>query len=312
MTKFNWALVLSVVVLLIFSYITFLGLVYNDDNGDWKKPLLFSAILVVVVLLCVLAMRWGKQHNNKQTGLIVQLVFGFIILVVFMLSAIMPFSSFLRVWHDSDSIVKKVETVCDTAIAMDSTYVKYVDKRVTGYKENLHRIAEGKNNRPSEYRDYLEGASGNTDDEKIESLASSLRKRLLPDSTACIVAKRQKWLNEVKEVKILNPLTAANIIAIDTLVDGKEGWRQNYIELSSISYKGENDQSITSFDYPQFNSKVQELMSDYRFVPFKAPKFWAIVVALLCCFVMLLPFFAAKISVANLVDNGNNLPSPSE
>lgn len=303
MKKFNWALVLSIVVLLVFSYITFLGLVYNEENGDWRIPLVLSIALVVVIISCVLAMRWGKKHNDKQTGLIIQLVFGFIILVVFMLSAIMPFSSFLRVWGDSKSVVEKVGTVCDTAIAMDSTYVKYVDNRITDYKENLHRIAEGKNNRPSEYRDYLEGAAGNSDDEKIESLASSLRKRLLPDTTATIVDKRQEWLNEVKDVRIFNPLTAANICAIDSIVDGENGWRHNYIELSSISYKGENDQSITPFDYPQFNSKIRELMSEYRFVPFRAPKFWAIVVALLCCFIMLLPFLAARKSRAGETDD---------
>ena len=48
-TKFNFAAVISIIVLLFYSYIVFLGLVYWLDGNKWKG-LLYTLILIAVII----------------------------------------------------------------------------------------------------------------------------------------------------------------------------------------------------------------------------------------------------------------------
>lgn len=282
--KFSFSLVFSVVVLLAFAYITFLGLVYWNE-GHLSMPLLITLGLIAIVMLCITVMCKAKETRWKGIGNFGQIAFGSIILVAFLLSAV-PFTNFLRVRHDKADIAEKVNEACDAAIAMDEAYSQYVEERIADYQKNLRLIARGKDIRPSEYGECLKGATGATDEEKIESLSKSLNMKLMPESTAIIVAERQSWINGAKEVKILNPLTPSNINTVDKQVNG---WLENYQELSAIRFKGEETQG---FEYSQFESKLEELTNTYT--KFRFPSIWAILIALACFGIMLLPYFLTE------------------
>ena len=196
--KFSFSLVFSIVVLLAFAYITFLGLVYWR-SGNLSTPLLITAGLIAIVLLCVVIMCKAKETRWKNIGTFGQIFFGFIILVSFLLSAV-PFTNFLRVRHDKEDISEKVNEACEAAIAMDEAYSNYVDQRLANYQDNLNLMVLGKNISPTEYNDCVAGATGDTDEEKIAALAKSLYMKLMPDTTVTVVAERQKWINNAKEV----------------------------------------------------------------------------------------------------------------
>lgn len=313
--SFNFALVVSIVVLLAFSYITFLGLMYWNQ-GVLGKPILYTLLLIAVVLGCVLLMRFGRENRvlnlddqgkKRPWGIVVMVLFGFIILVTFLLAA-KPFTNFLRVWHDSDEISQKVENTCETAIHMDQTYQEYVNTRMSSYTHNLNQIANRKAESMADYNTCIAGAAGETDSEKINALAESLRLKLMPDTTQAIVFERQNWLNGVKNVKVLNPMTAANINTIDSLVNC---WLDNYKTLSSVSYMGEDTQA---FDYPDFGNQVKELTSEYT--EFKRMSPWAIIVALFCVVCMLAPFLISRVDPAVLSDpskkHGRNIPDEDD
>lgn len=282
--KFSFSLVFSIVVLLAFAYITFLGLVYWRA-GNLSTPLLITAGLIAIVLLCVIIMCKAKETRWKNTGTFGQIFFGFIILVSFLLSAV-PFTNFLRVRQDKEAISEKVKEACDAAIAMDEAYSNYVEQRLEDYQDNLNLMVMGKDISPTEYNDCVAGATGNTDEEKIAALTKSLHMKLMPDTTALVVAERQKWITNAKEVKILNPLTPTNINTVDQHVNG---WLENYKELSSIRYKGEDTQG---FEYTQFESKLTEVTDSYT--KFKFPSIWAILIAIACFGIMLLPYFLTE------------------
>ena len=282
--KFSFSLVFSIVVLLAFAYITFLGLVYWKE-GNLSTPLLMVAGLIAVVLLCIVVMCKAKETRWKNIGTFGQIFFGFIILVSFLLSAV-PFTNFLRVRHDKKDISEKVNEACEAAIAMDEAYSQYVEQRLTDYQDNLNLMVMGKDISPTEYSECVAGATGDTDEEKIEALTKSLRMKLMPDSTAVVVDERQKWITNAKEVKILNPLTPANINTVDKQVNG---WLENYQELSSIRYKGEETQG---FEYSQFESKLKQLTETYT--KFRFPSIWAILIAVACFGIMLLPYFLTE------------------
>lgn len=282
--KFSFSLVFSIVVLLAFAYITFLGLVYWR-SGNLSTPLLITAGLIAIVLLCVVIMCKAKETRWKNIGTFGQIFFGFIILVSFLLSAV-PFTNFLRVRHDKEDISEKVNEACEAAIAMDEAYSNYVDQRLANYQDNLNLMVMGKDISPTEYNDCVAGATGDTDEEKIAALTKSLYMKLMPDTTATVVAERQKWINNAKEVKILNPLTPANINTVDQQVNG---WLENYQELSAVRYKGEETQG---FEYTQFESKLKQLTDTYT--KFRFPSIWAILIAVACFGVMLLPYFLTE------------------
>lgn len=290
--KFSFSLVFSIVVLLAFAYITFLGLVYWRE-GNLSTPLLMTAVLIAVVLLCVIIMCKAKETRWKNIGTFGQIFCGFIILVSFLLSAV-PFTNFLRVRHDKEDISEKVNEACEAAIAMDEAYSNYVDQRLANYQDNLNLMVMGKDISPTEYSECVAGATGDTDEEKIEALTKSLQMKLMPDSTAIVVAERQKWITNAKEVKILNPLTPANINTVDQQVNG---WLENYQELSSVRYKGEETQG---FKYTQFESKLKQLTDTYT--KFKFPSIWAILIAIACFGIMLLPYFLTDRDIASTED----------
>lgn len=286
--KFNFSWVFSIVVLLAFAYITFLGLVYWRQ-GDLSIPLLMVFGFIAVVVVCLLVMCMSKASRWKSIGTFGQIFFGFIILVAFLLSSV-PFTNFLRVSKDSEVIASKVDTVCNAAIALDDTYFQYVEDRIEDYKDNLRLIATGKAIAPEEYRECLEGATGATDEEKIDALAKSLKMKLLPDTTESIVRERHRWIENARECKILNPMMPANICKLDAIVNG---WLENYQSLSAITYKGEE---YDPFEYPQFQSSLRKLTEEYAV--FKFPSLWAILISLVCFGIMLLPFFMTEGDIA--------------
>lgn len=282
--KFSFSLVFSIVILLAFSYITFLGLVYWKA-GNLSTPMLITVGLVAIVLLCVIIMCKAKETRWKGIGNFGQILFGFIVLASFLLASI-PFTNFLRVRHDKGNISEKVNEACEAAIAMDEAYVNYVEQRLFDYQDNLYLKVLGKEISPSGYMECVAGAEGNADEEKIEALTKSLRMKLLPDSTAIVVAERQQWIANAKEVRILNPMTPANINTVDRQVNG---WLENYQALSSIRYKGEETHD---FEYSQFESKLKELTDTYTI--FRFPSIWAILIAIACFGIMLLPYFLTE------------------
>ena len=295
-SKFNFAFVFSIIVLLGFSYITFLGLVYWKE-GDFKLPGLLTAILIISVLACVYIMCKSKATRWKRIGTIGQLFFGFIIFVV-LLSAAFPFTNFLRVSKDSEEITKKVAEVCDAAINLDNTYEAYVNKRVEDYESNLSVIAKGKRAKPTQYKECIGGASGTTDEEEISNLSKSLKNKLYPESTIAIVKERHDWLESARSANVWNPFTPSNIKEIDNQVNG---WVENYKNLASVKYKGEDSHE---FSYDSFTSKLSQLTNTYSV--FQRPSFFSIIISIICFVVMLLPFIVTRKSLAGATSKKRN------
>ena len=295
-SKFNFAFVFSIIVLLVFSYITFLGLVYWKE-GDFKLPCLLTAILIISVLVCVYVMCLSKATRWKRIGTIGQLFFGLIILAV-LLSAAFPFTNFLRVTKDSPVIAKQVIEVCDAAINLDKAYEAYVNKRIEGYQSNLSIIVKGKKANPTRYKECVGGASGKTDEEKIRNLSKSLKNKLYPESTITIVNERHDWLESARAANVWNPFTPSNIREIDDQVNG---WVDNYKNLASVKYKGEDSME---FAYDSFSSKLSQLTNTYTV--FQSPSLFSIVISVICFIIMLLPYLVTRESLAGATSKKRN------
>ena len=52
--RFNWAVILALIVLLVFTYFSFLGALYNDYvNGDLLKGGIYALSVIIIVLLSI-------------------------------------------------------------------------------------------------------------------------------------------------------------------------------------------------------------------------------------------------------------------
>lgn len=294
-SKFNFATVIALVVLMVFAYFTFMGLVYLKA-GSVIIAALMAVLLIIVVMACVQMMCMAKATRWKRIGMLGQGLFGTVIFLVLILASL-PLTSFFNVVSSQKELQEKVTAVCDAACNIDAEYLKYVDQRVEDYRKNLNVIARGQNVKPSLYQETLGAAPGSTNEQKIEGLTRSLRASLMPDSITRVVNERHAWVDRTRTIVVWNPLTAANLAAVDKKVGG---WADNYARLSATTYKGEEAQP---FNNAAFESEVSALTSTYSKI--HAPSFLAILMSLICFAVMLLPYLITRKSLAGASTSGN-------
>lgn len=293
-TRFNFAAVFSIMVLLVYAFIAFMGLIYWK-NGELTIPLLLTLGGVAVVLLCLYVMCIGKE-SRWRIGRVGEIVFGIIILATFILAAF-PFTNFMKVINKQDDIKGRIDTLFTSAKNLDSAYDNYANERISKYESSLKIISSGKNIRPSEYREVLAGAVGNSDDEKIANLSKSLKRQLLPENMDTIRAERIKWLESANKMSVWNMLLPSNINKIANEVDN---FVTNYADVSKNIRKGEN---VQPFAYDNLNNNLGELQQIYT--KFSKPSALSLIVSLVAFLIMLLPYIVAQRSLAGAISESS-------
>ena len=293
-TRFNFAAVFSIMVLLVYAFIAFMGLIYWK-NGELTIPLLLTLGGVAVVLLCLYVMCIGKE-SRWRIGRVGEIVFGIIILATFVLAAF-PFTNFMKVIGNQDDIKERIDTLFTSAKNLDSAYDNYANERISKYESSLKIISSGKNIRPSEYREVLAGAVGNSDDEKIANLSKSLKRQLLPENMDTIRAERIKWLESANKMSVWNMLLPSNINKIANEVDN---FVTNYADVSKNIRKGEN---VQPFAYDNLNNNLGELQQIYT--KFSKPSALSLIVSLVAFLIMLLPYIVAQRSLAGAISESS-------
>ena len=176
-TKFNFAAVISIIVLLFYSYIVFLGLVYWLDGNKWKG-LLYTLILIAVIIACVFFMCKARATRWEKIGNTGQILFGVIILAALVLSS-MPFAHFLKLVHNQKQVTEAFEKSHKYASDLDLAYKDYVKERKEVTLEHLNAVEAGHGaSNPAEY-DSIFGMPGSDDSRsKINRMITNLEKTL--------------------------------------------------------------------------------------------------------------------------------------
>ena len=112
-SKFNFAAVFSLMVLLGYSYLMFMGLVYWRE-GSIAVPLLITIGFIALVVACLVIMCMSRATRWKRIGSIGQAIFGTIILLAFIASAI-PFTNFMDVVASQNRFSEEINHVLDDA-----------------------------------------------------------------------------------------------------------------------------------------------------------------------------------------------------
>ena len=286
-TKFNFATVFSLMALLVYAFFAFMGLVYWKD-GQFELPILITVGGIALILLCLFIMCTGKESRWK-IGKIGEVLFGLIILLTFIVSAF-PFTNFFKVVERQNEITVKIENLLKSAKSLDKAYDDYAESRIQKYEDQLKLVAQGKHVRPSEYEQLLANAAGDNDNQKIANLSKSLHRQLLPASKDSICAQRTEWLEKANQMSVWNMQLPANISKIASEVDN---YVDNYTELSSTIRKGE---TCKPFTYTELSNDLGQLRDVYT--KFSRPSIVSIIVSLIVCLIMLLPYLVAQKSLA--------------
>lgn len=268
---FDWSTVMALLFLLIYSYFSFMGSLYLFKGEIWQA-LLSAIILIAIVSGCVYVMTLAKMTKFKEIGLVGQITLGIIMLSVFLLAAI-PFTNFIYANQHGEEITKCIDITKSSAIGMETAYSKYVDRRVSDYEKQLRSTMT--------YSQQHEISQ----DKEIALLTASLRRQLKPPSLDTIQSERKKWIESLSGMSIWNIMLPANLNRIKECVGE---WVKEYKKMSDISFVGPD---FDLFEYDDFSSAMSQLVNKLTEKHFSV---WAIIAALICFGMMLLPYWRAE------------------
>lgn len=287
--RFNWAMVLALLAVLVFSYIAFLGMLYHETTSS-KTPVWIAIGILVIVSLCCFGMCYGKAERNKFLGKSVQIALGAVIFVVLVLAAI-PFTNFLDVLGKSEDIKENVEEVFDYASNLDNRYAEYANSRIKDYENILSPEVE------MSEESFLTTRPKNEYDYVISVKSQALRRIILPESRRSIVEGRQQWLNDSKEMSLWNVATPDNLRKLRSVVSS---WIDEYRTLSSNGFE---DESFEPFVEKEFSTSIDTCTA--QFTHYHFPSIIAILITFIVFGVILLPYFLTD-SWEYGVDEQNN------
>lgn len=247
--RFNWAMVLALLAVLVFSYIAFLGMLYHETTSS-KTPVWIAIGILVIVSLCCFGMCYGKAERNKFLGKSVQIALGTVIFVVLVLAAI-PFTNFLDVLGKSEDIKENVEEVFDYASNLDNRYAEYANSRIKDYENILSPEEEISGD------SFLTTRSKNEYDYVISVKSQALRRIILPESRRSIVEGRQQWLDNSKEMSLWNVATPDNLRKLRSVVSS---WIDEYRTLSSNGFE---DESFEPFIEKEFSTSIDTCTAQF-------------------------------------------------
>lgn len=247
------SLILCGIAMILFIYISFLGLGYflegYCDSLDFKQVLpaymsevdlllvLYVLITIIYIILLSLMMYFmcsSKSKRNKRVGLPIEITSS-IIIVTMLLAGCLPFMKFLYIFEQEDSLLEEVEQMRKSALDVDDDYIEYVNNRISNYHNSCV--------------DY------HGDDSKQVEI--SLYRRLIPLNYEKIKEARKFWLEQMASVSIWNPCTAHNVKAV---MRASEDWTREYEKISSLAYQYEIDNQgakVSPFEHKnsEFNRK---------------------------------------------------------
>ncbi|WP_373170228.1 hypothetical protein [Bacteroides uniformis] len=196
---------------------------------------------------------------------------------------------------EKESIVELYSETIDDARELDAKYREYVDQRCLSYKETIGGLKVGTKG----YADMVAKplSLGFSQASVSEKYATRLKDFLLGENIDALNEKRTIWLSE-SATTIWNINLPKNIQDVTSSVNA---WLTNYGELSQKQYSQERN--YPKFEDESFNQNADRLqLLCTTIVP---PSFIAILLSIICCAIILLPWIVTSKDIAAIGDDNN-------
>ncbi|HBH09752.1 MAG TPA: hypothetical protein DDX40_10185 [Rikenellaceae bacterium] len=287
--KFSFAWVISVIALMAYSYISFMGTVYLQVFNVSLCVLLTLAADFLVLLL-VRLMCGAKSTRWIRLGVIGQAFFGFLVFAILLGSSVL-FTHFTRIIRQNDNIKEAYAAAVEDARTMDEKYDEYVRSRCEGYAASLYALPPSS----PEYKAVFGNSMslGFTKKEIVSKCVANLGKLLKGKNQAGeLTEKRGRWLADAS-ASVWNLSLPANIRDITSSVNL---WLENYKKLSVKTYTGES--GALPYKNTSFNRNISVLESLCSGV--KGPSVLAVILAVVCYALILLPWIITPKNIASV------------
>jgi hypothetical protein len=215
------ALLFTIIALLAFVYIAFLGTEYMVE-GNHLTAIALSLLFVVVLAYSIRTMCKSKASRNKRSGMPRE-IGSIVITSAFLGLGSIPFNHFLYVLDHQKEVKESIMSISQSVSDIDSLYADYAESRIRSYKQLLY-----KEHYPSK---------------KVKAMTNSLKRRLLPQDMDSVRTDRRQWLGTLKESSVWNISTPRNLHYI---IEAGEDWAKQYATLSKTIYKGEKAEPFST------------------------------------------------------------------
>ena len=259
-TKAGVALFVTIIALLSYTYIAFMGTEYMVE-GDHAKAIGVSLLFVVLLTWGLRTMCQSKASRNKSRGLPLEIAAIGVTFATLLAGSIL-FNHFLYVADHQEAVQSSIQTITRCVGETDSLYADYADTRLRRYNQLLYKE--------------------NYKSKKRKAMTQSLRRHLLPEGIDSVRRERREWLSTVKSGSVWNVSTPRNVHYI---TQAGEEWTKQYETISSLMYKGEQCEPFSTETTPASMSVAAELA--HLSQPSLHPDDRSVTVTLLCCLLVL-------------------------
>ena len=261
------ALLLTILSLLAFVFIAFMGLEYLLEGNHWLA-LLICLAGAGLLGLCIWLACWGKSTREKHKGFAIEII-SLLVAAVLLYLGRTPFTQFMYVVDHKQDINNLVMAARDNASRIDTAYLDYANQRLKDYEKVLKK---GKD----------------TDGHAVNMKVKSLTRRLLPDELESLRDERKAWLDELQQVNVWNLSTAKNL---NHIITASDDWIGQYATVSSLIYEGETCEP--------FAMTSDDIKSQYEVFTTPREANWTSTIAMLVCCVLILTYYIQCLRAKN-------------
>ncbi|MBQ6722943.1 MAG: hypothetical protein IJQ84_00300 [Paludibacteraceae bacterium] len=265
--KFNFITILAFVLLVVYAYLAAMGWLYQGHKIEIAG--MFFIGVVAIISLCIYLMCTARATRWQKVGTPTQIALGVLIVGIFFFIS-KPFSSYVTMMGRQTEVYNQIDSVVTAAKDLNKTYLDYANERIYNYSPKETTLAR---------RDIR---------------VNALRMQLMPPDLAAKQPDRNKWLDDIANMKLHNIQMPNNLANMDSCV---YLWMNDYTALSEVIF--EDEQDVEPFQYASFATQYANLRNNLG-----SYSIWALFVAMICSVFMLIPYFTTETDLSLL--EGNN------
>ncbi|MBO4820404.1 MAG: hypothetical protein J5548_02950 [Prevotella sp.] len=258
----GFALFLTIMALVVFAYISFLGMEYLfEGNHLLTIPLLLLGGMLLS--WCIRVMCRSKASRDKRSGLPKE-VSAIIGAIAILLVGSVAFTQFLFVYDHQKELRESMFATIGEVSKIDSVYKDYAQSRIKTYDKTLKKAH----------------------DKDRSEKKRSLKRRLIPADYDTICVQRKQWLASINDASVWNVSTPRNLHYI---VTAGHDWTEEYKQVSAVIYQNEE-----AIPFGEGDTAFTQSEANLQFSTPHMPNGRSLVATVLCCLLILTTYFHVR------------------
>ncbi|MBQ9466802.1 MAG: hypothetical protein IJU62_07480 [Muribaculaceae bacterium] len=297
-SNFPKALVISIIVLIVYSFFAFMGLLYWRPSEEASISVGWAAFGAVIYCGIATALVYLLRQSKASRFDVIykggQYLFGFLLLV-WMVGGAIPFSHFTNMLERKDEIRNSFVTAAGSLQEMDSKYDRYVADCLAKYRDAL--------NSADDQSALLSWTAGYSHQERVDNAVFAYEcdiKVLRTDSVQI-----QRWTDELKDFSLWNPQTISNLDVLKNALDNRT---TDYEALANkLPPGGWNPPALTlsGEDGKTGKQEIQEVVN--MMTELKMPPSWiSLISAVICWLLIIVVYYITQRDLAGYTGGRNH------